>query len=116
MSAPEYVVGIDVAKAQLDIALRPSGERWTVTNDDAGIAALVARLQAVVVYVGHGRFLLYQVEDSEENNPHEVHKVPVQPGDLDRRELPSAYPFGATALFSSRAGVVIVAYESGSTA
>ena len=47
MSATPYFVGIDVAKAQLDIALRPSGERWTVTNDDAGIAALVARLQAV---------------------------------------------------------------------
>jgi transposase len=38
-------VGIDVAKAHLDIALRPTGERWTVTNDDAGIAALVTRLQ-----------------------------------------------------------------------
>jgi transposase len=38
-------VGIDVAKAHVDIALRPTGERWTVTNDDAGIAALVTRLQ-----------------------------------------------------------------------
>jgi transposase len=38
-------VGIDVAKAHLDMALRPTGERWTVTNDDAGIAALVTRLQ-----------------------------------------------------------------------
>jgi transposase len=37
--------GIDVAKAQLDIAVRPTGERWAVTNDDAGIAALVTRLQ-----------------------------------------------------------------------
>src|SRR2546430_4537955 len=43
----QVFVGIDVAKAQLDIALRPSGERWAVTNDDAGIAALVTRLQAV---------------------------------------------------------------------
>ena len=34
----QVFVGIDVAKAQLDIALRPSGERWAVTNDDAGIA------------------------------------------------------------------------------
>jgi transposase len=47
MSAPQLFVGIDVAKAQLDIALRPTGERWTVTNDDTGIATLVARLQAV---------------------------------------------------------------------
>jgi hypothetical protein len=34
-------VGLDVAKAQLDIALRPMGERWAVTNDEAGITALV---------------------------------------------------------------------------
>ena len=43
----QVFVGIDVAKAQLDIALRPSGERWAVPNDDAGIAALVTRLQAI---------------------------------------------------------------------
>jgi transposase len=47
MSAPQVFVGIDVAKAQLDIALRPTGERWAVTNDEPGIAALVTRLQAV---------------------------------------------------------------------
>jgi transposase len=41
-------VGIDVAKAQLDIALRPLGERWAVTNDDTGITALVRRLQELV--------------------------------------------------------------------
>lgn len=40
-------VGIDVAKAQLDIALRPTGERWAVPNDPRGIVTLVARLQAV---------------------------------------------------------------------
>ena len=48
MSATTCFVGIDVAKAQLDIALRPTGERWAVANDDAGIAALVARLQALL--------------------------------------------------------------------
>jgi transposase len=47
MSSQCYV-GIDVAKAQLDIALRPRGERWAVTNDDAGITALVRRLQEIV--------------------------------------------------------------------
>ncbi len=47
MSAPQFFVGIDVAKAQLDIALRPTGERRAVANDEPGIAALVARLQAV---------------------------------------------------------------------
>ena len=47
MSAPQGFVGIAVAKAQLDIALRPTGERWAVVNDDAGITALVERLQAL---------------------------------------------------------------------
>jgi transposase len=47
MSATPCFVGIDVAKAQLDIALRPTGERWAVANDDAGITALVERLQAL---------------------------------------------------------------------
>jgi transposase len=40
-------VGIDVAKAQLDIALRPSGERWAVPNDAGGVVTLVERLQAL---------------------------------------------------------------------
>jgi transposase len=38
-------VGIDVAKAQLDIAVRPSGERWAVPNDTDGVVTLVERLQ-----------------------------------------------------------------------
>ena len=40
-------VGMDVAKAQWDIALRPTGERWAVPNDARGIVPLVARLQAL---------------------------------------------------------------------
>jgi transposase len=39
-------IGIDVAKAQLEFASRPSGEAGTVANDEAGIAALMARCQA----------------------------------------------------------------------
>jgi transposase len=46
MSAVQLFVGMDVATAQRDIALRPTGERWAVGNDDAGMAALVERLQA----------------------------------------------------------------------
>jgi transposase len=45
MSSTPVTIGIDVAKAQLDIAVRPTGEQWQVPNDEAGIAALVARLQ-----------------------------------------------------------------------
>jgi transposase len=37
-------VGVDVAKAELVIAIRPSGDRWTVANDEAGIRALLKRL------------------------------------------------------------------------
>jgi transposase len=47
-SATTCVVGIDVAKAQRDMALRPTGERWAVAHDDAGMAALVARLQPLL--------------------------------------------------------------------
>ena len=39
-------IGIDVAKAQLEFACRPSGETATVSNDEAGIHALVAQCQA----------------------------------------------------------------------
>src|SRR5215475_1091971 len=45
MSDVPCFVGIDVAKAQLDIALRPSGERWAVPNDASGVATLVDQLQ-----------------------------------------------------------------------
>ena len=40
-------VGIDVAKEMLDVALRPTGERWRVEHDAAGLEQLVARLQAL---------------------------------------------------------------------
>ena len=39
-------VGIDVAKAELEVAVRPSGEAWRVTRDEAGLDALVERLRA----------------------------------------------------------------------
>jgi transposase len=47
MSVAPCFVGIDVAKAQLDIAVRPSGERWAVPNDATGIGTLVERLQTL---------------------------------------------------------------------
>jgi transposase len=45
MDTPCFV-GIDVAKAQFDIAVRPSGEQWTAAHDEPGIATLVGRLVA----------------------------------------------------------------------
>ena len=48
MSESPVFVGIDVAKAQLDIAVRPTGVRLSAPpNDEAGIATLVTQLQAV---------------------------------------------------------------------
>ena len=47
MDAIPLFVGIDVAKAQLNIALRPTGERWALPNDASGITPLVERLQAL---------------------------------------------------------------------
>jgi transposase len=40
-------IGIDVSKAQLDIAHLPSGEQWTAANDETGIATLVKRLKEI---------------------------------------------------------------------
>lgn len=46
MSDSPVYVGIDVSKAELVTALRPSEEFFTHSNDDAEIAALVKRLQS----------------------------------------------------------------------
>jgi len=40
-------MGVDGAKAQLDIALRPSGARWAVPHDASGVPTLVDRVQAL---------------------------------------------------------------------
>jgi len=45
MTSGPSCVGIDVAKAELVIALRPAGDRWVVSNDEAGLAQLVERLR-----------------------------------------------------------------------
>lgn len=38
-------VGIDVSKAQLDVAVRPSGEVWKCANDEAGFVGLIEKLR-----------------------------------------------------------------------
>jgi len=43
--AEAVFVGIDVSKAELAVALRPSGESFTVAHTGAGIKQLVARLE-----------------------------------------------------------------------
>jgi transposase len=46
METARYV-GIDVAKAQLAIAVRPSGEQWVSATDPTSLDELVRRLQAL---------------------------------------------------------------------
>jgi transposase len=43
----QVYVGIDVAKAHLDIHVRPAGEAFTVARDGEGVASLVDRLKAL---------------------------------------------------------------------
>ena len=44
MEVSPIFVGIDVSKARLDVAIGPSGQNESVTNDKAGIEALIKRL------------------------------------------------------------------------
>jgi transposase len=45
--AAPVAVGIDVAKAHLDVAVWPGADQWRAPNDEAGVAALGARLAAL---------------------------------------------------------------------
>jgi transposase len=38
-------IGIDVSKASLDVAVRPTGETWQVSNDPKGIEQLVEKVR-----------------------------------------------------------------------
>ncbi len=40
-------IGIDVSKAQVDVAVRPTDVRWEAPNDEKGIRQLVSRLKAL---------------------------------------------------------------------
>ena len=44
---PATDIGIDVAKARLDVAVRPSGEQWVSGTDGASLDGLVGRLQTL---------------------------------------------------------------------
>ena len=37
MEGEPRFVGIDVSKAQLDVAVRPTGKRWVLPYDETGI-------------------------------------------------------------------------------
>ena len=47
MEQEAIYVGVDVAKAQVDVAVRPAEDGWMVANDDAGIKHLVSKLKTL---------------------------------------------------------------------
>jgi transposase len=47
MSEPQVLVGIDVSKAHVDVALRPTEACWHTSTDALGIAGLVERWRTV---------------------------------------------------------------------
>jgi transposase len=47
MREPGVLVGIDVSQAPLEVALRPTDDRWHVSHDEPGLAPLVERWQAI---------------------------------------------------------------------
>ncbi len=47
MDQEPIYVGIDVAKAQLDLAVRPTGQEWQCPNTPEGIAQVVDQLQSL---------------------------------------------------------------------
>ena len=44
MEGEARFVGIDVSKAQLDVAVRPTGKRWTLPYDQTGIEGLIPQI------------------------------------------------------------------------
>ena len=44
MEGDPRFVGIDVSKAQLDVAVRPTGKRWTLPYDETGIEGLIPQI------------------------------------------------------------------------
>ena len=47
MGGQEIYVGVDVSKARLDVAVRPSGEFFSEANDKRAMSRLVKRLTAL---------------------------------------------------------------------
>ena len=47
MGQQDTYVGIDVAKAQLDVAVRPTDDGWEAPHDEAGISKLVCQLKTL---------------------------------------------------------------------
>ena len=48
MTEAAVFIGIDISKARLDVALRPTGIPFTVPYDETGIATVVQRLRTLL--------------------------------------------------------------------
>ena len=49
MEGEARFVGIVVSKAQLDVAVRPTGKRWTLPYDQTGIEGLIPQIVDLVI-------------------------------------------------------------------
>ncbi len=47
MKQEAVYVGIDVSKSCVDVAVRPTDQTWTISNDEPGIQELVSRLKTL---------------------------------------------------------------------
>jgi transposase len=47
MEKQDIFVGIDISKEHLDIAVRPTGQKWRMNNNDADISSLAERLKTL---------------------------------------------------------------------
>ena len=47
MKQKSTYVGIDVTKAQVDVAVRPTGQRWVVSYNETGVGELVSQMKGL---------------------------------------------------------------------
>jgi transposase len=97
MSSSPVTIGIDVAKARLDVAVRPSGDHWQAPNTEEGIAGLLDRLKplgpGLVVLEASGGWELGAVAALAEAklpvavvNPRQVHDFAKAVGQLAKTD------------------------------
>ena len=59
-TATKVYAGVDVSKGRLEVFVHPTGERFSIPNDDSGVDELLARLEesspALVVLEATGGF------------------------------------------------------------
>jgi transposase len=115
MNPAQVFVGLDIAKANIEIVVRPTGETWTITNDDAGVGQLVSRLRplapALIVCEttgGYERAVVSALAAAEQPivvaNPRQVRDFARATGQLAKTDRIAA---GILALFAERVRPVV---------